>query len=623
MPNASRSQWLSVKPATADRHRARAGLALGDERLDRVPERRVERRARAALRLEELELVLDVAAEHRADHRLDPVRVLARQQPAVDGDLAERRNHVALVARRRSSSARRSARAAARRARRRSGPRLARRSSRDRRRRHLAEHRAKKRLDLRAAAAAPGRNATSRSISGAAFTSALSAIAGIDAWPERPCTRRRNGALIFSAVGADVEDAAAELEPVARALVDRVVAADGVGVLLAEPLQAEPVADLLVGGRRRRSRSPAGRKPSRASDAIATALAATCPFMSSAPRPQTSPSRSSPENGGTDHSARVGEHDVGVREQQQRRPVAAARDPRDEVRALGHARVQLALDAVRLEVVAQQLGGRASRCRADSSCRSGCSRPSRSTTSSRRAVSTTGRSILRAVGDLFSDAAERRAGELAPLAQRLRPRVARRVRRPGARARRGLGAAAGDRRGPRPLVDLLRPARQREDDARPDRRGVDRRGVRGAVGGVGVGEGRARDPRPRARAARCASGRRTILFLDEIHRFNKAQQDALLPAVEDGPRHADRRDDGEPVLRGQLRAALALPDLRARVADARRTCRRSSGAARPSSAPSCRRSSSSSSRAGAAATRGRRSTSSSSPSRPRAPRAGR
>src|ERR687890_389377 len=33
---------------------------------------------------------------------------------------------------------------------------------------------------------------------------------------------------------------------------------------------------------------------------------------------------------------------------------------------------------------------------------------------------------------------------------------------------------------------------------------------------------------------RRASGRPTILFLDEIHRFNKAQQDALLPAVEDG-----------------------------------------------------------------------------------------
>src|SRR4030095_382641 len=27
---------------------------------------------------------------------------------------------------------------------------------------------------------------------------------------------------------------------------------------------------------------------------------------------------------------------------------------------------------------------------------------------------------------------------------------------------------------------------------------------------------------------------RTVLFIDEIHRFNKAQQDALLPAVENG-----------------------------------------------------------------------------------------
>jgi putative ATPase len=33
---------------------------------------------------------------------------------------------------------------------------------------------------------------------------------------------------------------------------------------------------------------------------------------------------------------------------------------------------------------------------------------------------------------------------------------------------------------------------------------------------------------------RRASGRPTIFFLDEIHRFNKAQQDALLPAVEEG-----------------------------------------------------------------------------------------
>jgi putative ATPase len=38
----------------------------------------------------------------------------------------------------------------------------------------------------------------------------------------------------------------------------------------------------------------------------------------------------------------------------------------------------------------------------------------------------------------------------------------------------------------------------------------------------------------RARERQAAGGRRTILFLDEIHRFNKAQQDALLPAVEEG-----------------------------------------------------------------------------------------
>ena len=38
----------------------------------------------------------------------------------------------------------------------------------------------------------------------------------------------------------------------------------------------------------------------------------------------------------------------------------------------------------------------------------------------------------------------------------------------------------------------------------------------------------------RARERLGTQGQRTILFLDEIHRFNKAQQDALLPAVEEG-----------------------------------------------------------------------------------------
>ena len=37
-----------------------------------------------------------------------------------------------------------------------------------------------------------------------------------------------------------------------------------------------------------------------------------------------------------------------------------------------------------------------------------------------------------------------------------------------------------------------------------------------------------------ARERRGMTGQRTILFVDELHRFNKAQQDAILPFVEDG-----------------------------------------------------------------------------------------
>ncbi len=38
----------------------------------------------------------------------------------------------------------------------------------------------------------------------------------------------------------------------------------------------------------------------------------------------------------------------------------------------------------------------------------------------------------------------------------------------------------------------------------------------------------------RAELTRAQSGRRTLLFVDEVHRFNKAQQDAFLPYVESG-----------------------------------------------------------------------------------------
>jgi putative ATPase len=51
---------------------------------------------------------------------------------------------------------------------------------------------------------------------------------------------------------------------------------------------------------------------------------------------------------------------------------------------------------------------------------------------------------------------------------------------------------------------------------------------------VNAGKAEIRSVIERARERRRANGRPTVLFLDEIHRFNKAQQDALLPAVEDG-----------------------------------------------------------------------------------------
>src|ERR1044071_4800692 len=50
---------------------------------------------------------------------------------------------------------------------------------------------------------------------------------------------------------------------------------------------------------------------------------------------------------------------------------------------------------------------------------------------------------------------------------------------------------------------------------------------------VEAGRPQVREVMERARERR-RIGRHTIFFLDEIHRFNKAQQDALLPAVEEG-----------------------------------------------------------------------------------------
>ncbi len=51
---------------------------------------------------------------------------------------------------------------------------------------------------------------------------------------------------------------------------------------------------------------------------------------------------------------------------------------------------------------------------------------------------------------------------------------------------------------------------------------------------VSAGVGDVRKVIERAAVSRTKLGKRTILFIDEIHRFNKAQQDALLHSVEDG-----------------------------------------------------------------------------------------
>ncbi|MFZ9150892.1 MAG: AAA family ATPase, partial [Burkholderiales bacterium] len=55
-----------------------------------------------------------------------------------------------------------------------------------------------------------------------------------------------------------------------------------------------------------------------------------------------------------------------------------------------------------------------------------------------------------------------------------------------------------------------------------------------AISAVLSGVKEIREAVARAEAVLQQSGRRTILFVDEVHRFNKSQQDAFLPFVEQG-----------------------------------------------------------------------------------------
>ena len=137
------------------------------------------------------------------------------------------------------------------------------------------------------------------------------------------------------------------------------------------------------------------------------------------------------------------------------------------------------------------------------------------------------------MGDLFDEAAGRRLSTGAPLAQRLRPA--------------GLDGFVGQENviGPGRALRLAIEADRVPSLVLYGPPGTGKTTLARIVAGVTGAEfvelsavsatvANVREVLGQARERLGATGRRTILFLDEIHRFNKGQQDALLPGVEDG-----------------------------------------------------------------------------------------
>jgi putative ATPase len=135
--------------------------------------------------------------------------------------------------------------------------------------------------------------------------------------------------------------------------------------------------------------------------------------------------------------------------------------------------------------------------------------------------------------DLFSAAAAERMARHAPLAERLRPR--------------SLDEVVGQEH----LLDRGKPLRRLIEADRLSSvilwgpPGTGKTTLAGlvalatakdfiAMSAVTAGVKDVRESVERARETQRLQQRGTILFLDEIHRFNRTQQDALLPSVEDG-----------------------------------------------------------------------------------------
>ena len=137
------------------------------------------------------------------------------------------------------------------------------------------------------------------------------------------------------------------------------------------------------------------------------------------------------------------------------------------------------------------------------------------------------------MSDLFADAARERMHEVAPLALRLRPRTLGEF--VGQHQILGEGSAlrlaiAEDRVGS--MILFGPPGSGKTTLARIVAETTGAAFEELSAVSASVSDVRAVLTRARDRLG--GSGERTILFLDEIHRFNKAQQDALLPGVEEG-----------------------------------------------------------------------------------------